>query len=93
MGNRPKGAAMGSDYLSYLLRLWQESGHEAVEKREGPVWRASLTSPTTGERVGFASLESLVAYLHERMGTEAESEEIRDGGSDSPEKRGWSIRT
>ena len=44
-------------YVSYLLRLWQT-------RREGAlVWHASLESPTTGERWGFASLAELYAYL------------------------------
>jgi hypothetical protein len=69
MGHRSEDDTRGADYLSYLLRLWQESGDDAPERREGPVWRASLTSPTTGERVGFASLEGLVAYLQARTDT------------------------
>ena len=93
MGQTPKETARGTDYLSYLLRLWQESDDGAAEGRETPEWRASLTSPTTGERVGFASLEGLVEYLQERMGTAANSEGIRDRGRDGPEKRGWSIGT
>jgi hypothetical protein len=48
-------------YLSYLLRLWQiKSGGELV-------WRASLESPHTGERRGFASLASLVTFLEGEM--------------------------
>lgn len=41
-------------HRSYLLRLWQA---------EGSAWRASLESPHTGERHGFASLEALFAFL------------------------------
>jgi hypothetical protein len=49
-------------YLSYLLRLWQvRVGGELV-------WRASLESPHTRERWGFADLASLVAFLEEEMG-------------------------
>lgn len=66
MGQRTSETANGADYLSYLLRLWQESD-EAVVGREAPLWRASLTSPATGERVGFASLEGLVTYLQEQI--------------------------
>ncbi len=44
-------------YRSYLLRLWREANHEA------PVWRASLEDPTSGERVGLASLEELFVFL------------------------------
>ena len=48
-------------YVSYLLRLWQ------TESDEGLVWRASLESPHSGERVGFASLACLCAYLEREM--------------------------
>jgi hypothetical protein len=44
-------------YLSYLLRLWQTSDGE------DQVWRASLETPGTGERRGFASLGDLVDFL------------------------------
>ena len=48
-------------YLSYLLRLWQT-------KKDGRlVWRASLQSPDTGERQGFASLEALFAHLRQEI--------------------------
>ena len=46
-------------YLAYMLRLWQEKSEEGV------TWRATLESPHTGERRGFASLEALVAFLME----------------------------
>ena len=47
-------------YLAYMLRLWKiRSGTESV-------WRASLESPRSGERQGFASLEALFAFLEER---------------------------
>ncbi len=46
-----------ADYQSYLLRLWRTtSGGETT-------WRASLESPHTGERTGFASLEALFDHL------------------------------
>jgi hypothetical protein len=53
-------------YLSYLLRLWPAEGDE------GSAWRASLESPHTGERRGFASLEDLCAFL--RRNTEERAE-------------------
>jgi hypothetical protein len=42
---------------SYLLRLWRTdgSGHSDLQ--------ASLEIPETGERLGFANLEELFAYL------------------------------
>jgi hypothetical protein len=65
------------DYLSFLLRLWRESGEEAV-------WRASLEDSHTGERMGFASLEDLVAFLRQQ---------VEDGQSDlTSEDRSQSSR-
>ena len=49
-------------YLAYMLRLWQ-----ATDEGE-PAWRASLESPHTGERRGFANLEELVAFLEKETG-------------------------
>jgi len=55
-------------YLSYLLRLWQiKSGGELV-------WRASLESPHTGERRGFASLEALFAFLRWQTGVVSDAD-------------------
>ena len=44
-------------YLSYLLRLW------GAGKGADSIWRASLESPMTGERHGFASLKDLFTFL------------------------------
>jgi hypothetical protein len=50
------------NYFSFLLRLWTVSD-EAV-----PSWRASLEDSHTGERIGFATLDELSAYLgHEKF--------------------------
>jgi hypothetical protein len=49
-------------YIAYLLRLWQVASDGA------PAWRASLEDPRTGERLGFGSLEQLVAFLHALTG-------------------------
>ena len=57
-------------YLSYLLRLWQTSDGGRQ------VWRASLQSPDSEERQGFASLEDLYAFLDARAG---QAEEEGDG--------------
>lgn len=55
------------EYLSYLLRLWR------VRARGVTVWRASLQSPQTGERLGFATLDKLVAFLWEQTGLASEA--------------------
>jgi hypothetical protein len=48
-------------YLSYLLRLWRVDGEDAE-----PVWRASLESARTGERMVFARLDDLFDFLREQ---------------------------
>ncbi len=63
-------------YLSYLLRLWQTSNGEKQ------VWRASLQSPGTGERQGFASLEALFDFLQ----TQAEPQDELYSNLDIPGK-------
>lgn len=54
-------------YLSYLLRLWQ------TDDGGKQIWRASLESPGTGERRGFASLKDLFDFL------ESQTESRQDG--------------
>jgi hypothetical protein len=44
---------------SFLLRLWCSNAQGAT------CWQASLEDPLTGERIGFANLEHLFAYLME----------------------------
>jgi len=56
-------------YQSYLLRLWR------TQSDEQDIWRASLESPGTGQRHGFASLQELFRFLQtqtEQAGTEEE---------------------
>ena len=50
-----------SIYLAYRLRLWQ-----AGQSENGPVWRATIESPYTGERRVFTSLPELFAFLLEK---------------------------
>jgi hypothetical protein len=52
----------GGCYVSYLLRLWP------VHSEGTTIWRASLESPHTGERRGFASLADLFAFLEKETG-------------------------
>jgi hypothetical protein len=68
------------NYLSYLLRLRRSD-------REGrPVWRASLESTRDGQRLGFASVEGLVAFLIARFGaTQPDSAETE---GEEPGQRG-----
>ena len=67
----PRDGTRGDEYLSYMLRLWQESVDEPVDVDGAPVWRASLTSPMTGERLGFATLDDLIEYLHHQVDASA----------------------
>ena len=60
------------DYLSYLLRLWQVSG------KGEPVWRASLESPHTGERHGFAGLTDLFTFLEQETSRAAQRQDVLD---------------
>ena len=50
-------------YRAYLLRLWQVTSGGQLE------WRASLEDPHTGQRLGFGSLEQLVEYLQQTIGS------------------------
>ena len=47
-------------YRSYLLRLWRG------ETPDGG-WRASLADSRTGQRIGFATLEQLFAFLMDEV--------------------------
>ncbi|MBI5034639.1 MAG: hypothetical protein HZB51_29305 [Chloroflexi bacterium] len=60
-------------YQSYLLRFWQESNAPTNSAR---VWRFSLEDPRTGERMGFANLEHLLAFLREQMNNSPSKEKI-----------------
>lgn len=65
------------NYVSYLLRLWQ------VQSAGRLIWRASLQSTATGERLGFADFESLVAFLLEEIAKTDElniEQDRRDSG-------------
>ena len=44
-----------ADYHAGLLRLWRDG--------PGGPWRASLQDAESGERIGFADLAHLFAYL------------------------------
>ena len=56
------------NYISYLLRIWQSNGDRTT-------WRASLQNPHTDERIGFASIDELCAFLRQQTGAECGSED------------------
>jgi hypothetical protein len=62
-------------YRAYLLRLWV-SDSETSDKAG---WRASLEDSHTGERLGFASLEQLFAFLI--TSTEVKKEQARSSAA------------
>jgi hypothetical protein len=53
------GEEQMNPYRAYLLRLWLAD----LETTGIAGWRASLEDSSTGERLGFASLEQLFAFL------------------------------
>jgi hypothetical protein len=48
-------------YIAYLLRLWRPDNDDRL------AWRASLEDPHSGERKGFADLESMCLFLKEQL--------------------------
>ena len=68
-----KGPGEVSGYVSYLLRLWREKGGQTTR------WRASLQDPHSGQRVGFAHLDELVAFLREQIGLTPPAEDLVKG--------------
>ena len=67
------------DYKSYLLRLWRT-------RRKGErLWRASIESPHTGQRMAFTNLAGLLAFLEKEIGTASEDrpavDTAEEGGS------------
>ena len=65
-------------YLAFLLRLWQ------VKSEAGPTWRISLESARGGTRLGFASLDELLAFLRRQI---AKEEEMEDKTKDCKRQR------
>ena len=55
-------------YKSYLLRLWREGDGKGKGGQERQVWRASLQSPHSDRRMGFATLEGLFRFLRQQAG-------------------------
>jgi hypothetical protein len=65
----------GRRYLAYMLRLRE------VDGESGPLWRVSLDSVSTGQHVGLASLEDLIAYLRRQTeGTPSEDADPQGKG-------------
>ena len=67
------------DYISYLLRMWQESSDEELSPPKEATWRATLQSPRTGDRVGFANLDDLFDFLRSQAGLEPATDNGQNG--------------
>ena len=73
---RPLMSGENRQYLAYMLRLWQ------VNTTGGPVWRASLEDPHTGNRSGFSDLASLFAFLEDELGQSVSGDQHIAGGEE-----------
>lgn len=51
-------------YQVYMLRCWEE---RSLNGSMPTTWRYSLEDPQTGERAGFADLDTLLAHLRSRL--------------------------
>jgi hypothetical protein len=65
------------DYVSYLLRMWQDGGDEESPTSEESPWRASLQSPHSGDLVGFASLDDLFDFLRGQVGLQPAAKNVQ----------------
>ena len=71
-------------YRSYLLRIWQAPVEGEL------VWRASLQSPRTRERRGFANMKDLFTFLESEVGDAVQGSKALDAdgkGGDDRERR------
>ncbi len=60
-------------YLVYIMRLWPAGDGRSV------AWRAALENPHTGERHGFADLDTLFGFLQEETAAAAEVQVMATG--------------
>ena len=60
--------ASNPNYHSYLLRLWRDNADHP--------WRASLQCPATGEKLAFANLLMLFAFLVDQVAAEEDTGEL-----------------
>ncbi len=69
-------------YLAYLLRLWSS------EQEGRRTWRASLEGAHDSERLVFADLEALVAFLRQRTEQMNSTGEGEGTSPPEPEREG-----
>jgi hypothetical protein len=72
------GETSRPEYLSCLLRMWCVDSAATPGDNGEIVWRASLESSFTGERIGFASQEALFAFLWQQTGATSEADNDRE---------------
>ena len=53
---------LNEPFQSYMLRYWAEP----TDERNGTVWRFSLVGLDDQQRIGFANLQDLVAWLSDQ---------------------------
>jgi hypothetical protein len=66
-------------YFSYLLRVYQLEKSEKTASSSESIWRVSLESTLTRNRVNFASLEEMLIFLQDQF-------ELGDESSDESER-------
>lgn len=62
-------------YFSYLLRIWQLEKSEQPSPLKEKLWRVSLESTRTRNRVNFASLEEMLTFLQDQFDPGGETSE------------------
>ncbi len=72
---------MDKRYLSYLLRLWETDDDGDL------IWRASLETPGSRERLGFANLNDLFDFLRDQTASPS-SENSQARSPDEEQERG-----
>lgn len=63
-------------YFSYLLRIWQLKKSENPSTAKKNLWRVSLESTRTRNRVNFINLEDMLLFLKDKF---ALMDETSDG--------------
>jgi hypothetical protein len=62
METRPSGQPDNRSYHAFLLRLWREG--------DGEAWRVILEDVQSGKKQGFAGIQPLIEFIHEKTDTE-----------------------
>jgi hypothetical protein len=73
-------------YYTFLLTVWEERNQDP---NSPGVWRFRLEDTRTNHRHGFASLEGVTAFLHNRLdGSQAISTTTKEEGGKQTRKGG-----